>query len=163
GWTDRIPFCCEDVCTEGVLVEFLAIDAFCNYSKLVTRVKVSDFSQPTVKYKLPNVSMNCYTYQTKYKAEIEKGNTSIFGTYRTVEADRQSTTLDVYVCSDDRTTPYVESTVQVMDGLIVDNCNVAIEESFDENIGICGEGYVERIFTISNPCSQEKDGRETIQ
>ena len=163
GWTDRIPFCCEDVCTEGVLVEFLAIDAFCNYSKLVTRVKVSDFSQPTVKYKLPNISMNCYTYQSKYKAEIEKGNTSIFGNYVTAEADRQNKSLDVYVCSDDRTTPYVESTIQLTDGLIVDNCNVAIEESFQENIGICGEGYVERIFTISNPCSRESGGRETIQ
>src|SRR5690606_14479229 len=31
GWADRIPFCCEDVCGEGVLIEFLAIDAFCNY------------------------------------------------------------------------------------------------------------------------------------
>ncbi|MBY5959809.1 T9SS type A sorting domain-containing protein [Membranicola marinus] len=163
GWTDKIPFCCEDVCTEGVLVEFLAIDAFCNYSKLVTRVKVTDQSPPVVKYKLPNISMNCYTYQSKYKAEIEKGNTSVFGQYVTSEAERQNHAIEVYECSEGRSTPYVESTVDFMDGYVMDNCNVTIEETFDENIGICGEGYVERIFTISNPCSDTPEESESIQ
>ena len=163
GWTDRIPFCCEDVCTEGVLIEFLAIDAFCNYSKLVTRVKVSDRSQPSVKYRLPNLSMNCYTYQSMYKAAVDSGNTSIFGTYVTVDSERQTRMVPVYECSDNRTTPYVESTLEVVDGLITDNCNVIIEEEWEENIGICGEGYVERIFTITNPCSSEPAESESIQ
>ena len=163
GWTDRIPFCCEDVCSEGVLVEFLAIDAFCNYSKLVTRVQVSDRSQPTVKYRLPNLSMNCFTYQSKYKAAVDSGNTDIFGRYVTQVADRKTRQIEVFECSENRTTPYVESTLEVVDGLIEDNCNVIIEERFEENIGICGEGYVERIFTISNPCSTNPAEQENIQ
>ncbi len=162
GWADRIPFCCEDVCGEGVLIEFLAIDAFCNYSKLVTRVKVSDRSQPSVKYKLPNISMNCYTYQSLYQEEVAKGNMSVFGQYVTTMEDRRISHLKLFQCSDERTTPYVASTLKVVDGLIEDNCNVSVEESFEENIGICGEGYIDRIFTITNPCS-EPDESETIQ
>lgn len=162
GWTDKIPFCCEDACTDGVLVEFLAIDAFCNYSKLVTRVKVSDRSKAEVKYRLPNVSMNCYTYQTLYQPEVAKGNTSMFGSYVTDPENQASRTLDIYACSENRISPYVPSTVEVTDGLIVDNCNVKIEETFKENIGVCGEGYLERIFTISNACS-DGAGDESIQ
>src|SRR5690625_8012784 len=55
GWTDKVPFNCSDVCEEGILVEFLAIDAFCNYSKLVTRVKVSDQTKPAISHKLPDI------------------------------------------------------------------------------------------------------------
>lgn len=163
GWTDRIPFCCEDVCSEGVLVEFLAIDAFCNYSKLVTRVQVSDRSQPTVKHRLPNVSMNCYTYQSLYKEEVENGNMSIFGQYVTDTSQRKSRQIQVFQCSENRTTPYIESSLEVVDGLIEDNCNVTIEERVEVNIGICGEGSIDRIFTISNPCSDHPTDQESIQ
>lgn len=163
GWTDKIPFCCEDVCGDGVLVEFLAIDAFCNYSKLVTRVQVSDRSQPVVKHKLPNISMNCYTYHTYYREAVDSGNTEVFGKYVTNLSDREVRQLELFECSNDRTTPYVPTVVEVTDGVIEDNCNVIIEERFEENIGICGEGYVERIFTISNPCSSNPAEQESIQ
>src|SRR5690625_7565213 len=59
----------------GVQTCALPIYAFCNYSKLVTRVKVSDQTKPAISHKLPDISMNCYTYQTLYKEEVDKGNT----------------------------------------------------------------------------------------
>ena len=163
GWTDKVPFDCADVCEEGILVEFLAIDAFCNYSKLVTRVRVSDQTKPVISQKLPDISMNCYTYQTLYKEEIDKGNTDIFGSYVTSEDQRKSRELLVMECSDGRFTPYKENTLRITDGLVADNCSMEISETINENISTCGEGWIERIFTISNPCDRESGGRNTIQ
>lgn len=163
GWADKVPFHCGDVCEEGVLVEFLAIDAFCNYSKLVTRVKVTDQTKPVIEKKLPDISMNCYTYHTLYKEEVDRGNTAIFGTYVTREESRQSHRLTVMECSDGRFTPYVEKNLDITDGLVTDNCNMEITETVNENTGSCGEGWIERIFTIRNPCDEVSGGRNTIQ
>src|SRR5690625_2192757 len=96
----------------------MAIDAFCNYSKLVTRVKVSDQTKPAISHKLPDISMNCYTYQTLYKEEVDKGNTEIFGTYVTSEEQREARELTVMECSDGRFTPYKENVLRITDGLV---------------------------------------------
>lgn len=47
GWADRVPFGCEDACSE-VTVELLVMDYWCNWSTTWTNVLVEDKSLPVV-------------------------------------------------------------------------------------------------------------------
>ncbi|WP_236975564.1 T9SS type A sorting domain-containing protein [Membranihabitans maritimus] len=160
GYSDEIPICCEDVCKDGVWVEFLAVDAFCNYSTLVAKVEVVDRSKPTVKAALPDITMNCYTYNANYRSEVDKGNLSVFGKYANSPNQRDTTWIDKFVCSTSGSTPYVQATDWIVDGYIMDNCKVNVSESVEFFLNECGEGWIERTFKVTDGCSGETDGEE---
>ncbi len=69
GWTDQIPFTCDDAC-EDIEVELLVIDNWCNFSSTRTTVKVRD-KQPIhiVQDVQPTIDINCSSYN-QYYAEI---------------------------------------------------------------------------------------------
>jgi hypothetical protein len=70
GWSDAVPFCCEDAC-QSVMVEVLAMDYWCNWSKCWTTVTVEDKSPPTVVSDLFDIEMNCSSFDTYYAAAVD--------------------------------------------------------------------------------------------
>ena len=69
GWSKEVPFCCADACQE-IMVELLAMDYWCNWSKCWTTVYVEDKTPPKVVCELFDVSISCHSYQTYYQEAI---------------------------------------------------------------------------------------------
>ncbi|NND35101.1 MAG: T9SS type A sorting domain-containing protein [Saprospiraceae bacterium] len=70
GWSDAVPFCCEDAC-QDVTVEILAMDYWCNWSKCWTTVRVEDKTPPEVVCELYDATITCSSYKTYYQAAVE--------------------------------------------------------------------------------------------
>ncbi len=71
GWSKEVPFCCEDAC-QNVVVEVLAMDYWCNWSKCWTTVYVEDKSPPKVVSELFDVSITCNSYQQFYADAVDQ-------------------------------------------------------------------------------------------
>ncbi len=107
GWSDAVPFCCEDACEE-VVVEVLAMDYWCNWSKCWTTVKVEDKTPPEVVCELFDVTVSCASYKTYYQDAVEMALAgdfdslqSVLGTYDKVQFDDYDnvppkTSFDIY-------------------------------------------------------------------
>ncbi len=107
GWSDAVPFCCEDACQE-VMVEVLAMDYWCNWSKCWTTVKVEDKTPPEVVCELFDVTVSCASYKTYYQDAVEmalEGDfdslQSVLGRYDKVQFDPYDnvpakTSFDIY-------------------------------------------------------------------
>ncbi|MBK8504468.1 MAG: T9SS type A sorting domain-containing protein [Saprospiraceae bacterium] len=94
GWSDAVPFCCEDACQE-VTVEVLAMDYWCNWSKCWTTVKVEDKTPPEVVCELFDATVSCSAYKTYYEPAVELALAgdfdslqSVLGRYDKVKKDQ---------------------------------------------------------------------------
>ncbi len=110
GWSDAVPFCCEDAC-QDVTVEVLAMDYWCNWSTCWTTVTVEDKSPPKIIHELADGSINCSTYKKYYAEDVNdalagnfEGIQASLGTYDVVRhsygdaPDRTSFPLYTYNC-----------------------------------------------------------------
>ncbi|MBX2817140.1 MAG: T9SS type A sorting domain-containing protein, partial [Saprospiraceae bacterium] len=182
GWTDQIPFCCEDACPgEPVLVELMAIDAHCNISYLWVRVFVEDKTNPEVVQRLPDLTISCKAYQEYYQHQIDSGHFDVFGTYdighHTYGNLYDSVTHTIVkdkICYDPPRPIFAEGPVYhdtepigyefyewiedtIENGIVYDNCLVEIRERQKVHLEKCGQGWIERIFAIDGICSQHGD------
>ena len=63
GWSDEVPFDCEDACSE-VTVELLLVDYWCNWSTCWTKVWVEDKTPIVIGEDVtPEVEITCKTYK----------------------------------------------------------------------------------------------------
>ena len=69
GWSKEVPFCCSDAC-QNVMVELLAMDYWCNWSKCWTTVYVEDKTPPKVVSDLYDVNMTCTSYKKYYEGAV---------------------------------------------------------------------------------------------
>ncbi|MBK8505255.1 MAG: T9SS type A sorting domain-containing protein [Saprospiraceae bacterium] len=68
GWSQEVPFTCEDAC-QTVVVEIIAIDYWCNWSKSWTEVKVEDRTPLSIAQDLDNeIEISCATYKKEQYA-----------------------------------------------------------------------------------------------
>ncbi len=65
GWSDAVPFDCEDVCEE-VVVELLVMDYWCNWSRCWTYVKVEDKTPIQVVKDVYDQEISCGGYKLDY-------------------------------------------------------------------------------------------------
>lgn len=70
GWSDAVPFCCEDACQE-VTVEVLVMDYWCNWSTCWTKVQVEDKTPPKILCDLENVTISCSSYKKYYADAVD--------------------------------------------------------------------------------------------
>ncbi|MDH3649747.1 MAG: T9SS type A sorting domain-containing protein [Saprospiraceae bacterium] len=173
GWTNQIPFCCEDACSgEPVILELLAIDANCNMAKLWVNVLVEDKSAPEIQLKLPDLNISCYAYNHYYRESIENGDFTVFGNYTspTVSYGQEeipTTIIKDRICtvSPDEFGEYyqwVEDTIP--NGLVFDNCGADFFETQKVHFEKCGEGWIERKFVFKGNCNSGKaDSTKAIQ
>ncbi len=99
GWSEEVPFCCEDAC-QDVMVEVLAMDYWCNWSKCWTTVRVEDKTPPEVVCELYDVSLTCASYKTYYADAVDQALAGDFdalqsalGTYEKVSIDQYGNTV----------------------------------------------------------------------
>ncbi len=71
GWSKEVPFCCEDAC-QNVMVEVLAMDYWCNWSKCWTYVYVEDKTPPKVVCDLFDVNITCTSYKQFYEDAVNQ-------------------------------------------------------------------------------------------
>ncbi|NND07658.1 MAG: hypothetical protein HKN87_14880 [Saprospiraceae bacterium] len=173
GWSNQVPFCCADACSdEKVTLEIIAIDASCNISKLWVDVEVEDKSAPQVKIPLPDLNISCYAYNHYYRDSVEQGNFDVFGTYelfantpytyasgKTVIKDRL---CGAYEEGSEHHYTYVTDTIS--NGLVLENCELVIDETQKIHFEHCGEGWIERQFVMRGACQSTKaDSTKVIQ
>ncbi len=77
GWSTEVPFCCSDACQE-VVVELLAMDYWCNWSKCWTTVYVEDKTPPKVVSDLYDINMTCTSYKQFYENAVLKAQEGDF-------------------------------------------------------------------------------------
>jgi len=78
GWSDAVPFCCEDACT-NVTVELLLMDYWCNWSKCWQDVWVEDNTPPMVVTDLHDVNLTCASYKGYYAEAVDSALAGHFG------------------------------------------------------------------------------------
>nr|MBX2816993.1 T9SS type A sorting domain-containing protein [Saprospiraceae bacterium] len=64
GWSDAVPFDCEDAC-KNVTVELLVVDYWCNWAKCWENVWVEDKTPVTVKHDVEDLEITCGAYKEK--------------------------------------------------------------------------------------------------
>ncbi len=190
GWTDQIPFCCEDACSgEPVVIELMAIDAYCNVAKLWVQVTVEDATKPEIAYQLEDLTISCKAYQDYYQEYIDSGRWDVFGTYQRGHhsyedalADESYTVIKDVICLDPPTPifgdepsypgydpkpiDYIFERIvydTIRNGLVYDNCGLSGREKQKVEIGHCGEGWIERVFTFAVGCGPKRDSIKVIQ
>lgn len=70
GWSKKIPFGCEDACTD-VMVEILVMDPWCNWSKSWATVYVEDGIPPKKLVTLDDITITCDAYSKYYKSVLD--------------------------------------------------------------------------------------------
>ncbi|NND30954.1 MAG: hypothetical protein HKN76_00090, partial [Saprospiraceae bacterium] len=172
GWSNAIPFSCKDACPgKPVKIELLAIDASCNIARIWVDVVVEDKSAPEVQLVLPDLEISCWAYNNYYRTAVDSGNFDVFGKYesyygglyagkggKTVLKDRTCDLLpDV-----DGYYPIVYDTIS--NGLVLENCELRIDEYQKIQFQKCGEGWIERHFIFKGNCNTSKaDSTKIIQ
>ena len=168
GWSTSVPFCCEDACQE-VVIEVLAMDYWCNFARSWATVKVEDKSVPEVRHRLPDLEISCYAYNHYYRDSVENGNWDVFGKYVPFEryGDVSYTQILDHLCTDvpGPDGDYHETIIDtIADGVVLENCGLAIKETQKVHFEQCGVGWIERIFTFSGKCDTSKsDSIKVIQ
>ncbi len=168
GWSASVPFCCQDACEE-VVIEVLAMDYWCNFAKNWITVQVEDKAAPEVRKRLPDLSISCYAYNHYYRDSIEQGNWDVFGTY--VPYERYGSVSNTYImdhiCTD---TPgpdgdYHETVLDsIANGVVLDICGLVMKETQKTHFEKCGVGWIEREFTFTGLCNEEKgDSIKVVQ
>ncbi len=170
GFTDQIPFCCDDACgNEKVVIELIAIDASCNVTKSWVNVLVEDKSAPEVRHRLPDLEISCYAFNNYYRSEIEQDNWDVFGKYVPFDryGDASRTIIKDHICTDDPGLDgdYHETLIDtIYDGVVLDNCGYEIRESQKVHFEECGVGWIERQFVFKGTCGSAKaDSTKVIQ
>ncbi|NND33661.1 MAG: hypothetical protein HKN76_13820 [Saprospiraceae bacterium] len=98
GWSKEVPFCCTDAC-QNVMVEVLAMDYWCNWSKCWTTVFVEDKTPPVVVCDLFDINLSCTSYKQFYEYAVldaQQGDftalDSLLGGYDQVQYDQYHNT-----------------------------------------------------------------------
>jgi hypothetical protein len=95
GWSDAVPFCCEDAC-QDVTVELLVMDYWCNWSKCWTTVRVEDKTPPEVVSELYDVTITCSSYKTYYAPAVELALAGDFDSLQSVLGRYDKVSRDSY-------------------------------------------------------------------
>ncbi len=95
GWSTAVPFCCEDAC-QTVMVELLAMDYWCNWSKCWTTVYVEDKTPPMVVAELADVSISCTAYEKFYAGAVDKAINGQFEDLQNLLGRYDKVTYDAY-------------------------------------------------------------------
>ncbi|MBK8504717.1 MAG: T9SS type A sorting domain-containing protein [Saprospiraceae bacterium] len=103
GWSDAVPFCCEDAC-QDVMVEVIAMDYWCNWSKCWTTVRVEDKTPPEVVCELYDVSVTCSAYKTYYAPAVEMALQGNFDSLQSALGRYDKVTKDSYGQTNAKTT-----------------------------------------------------------
>ena len=168
GWSESVPFCCDDACKE-VVVEVLAMDYWCNFTKSWVTVQVEDKSAPEVRHRLPDLNISCYAYNHYYRDSVELGNWDVFGKYVPYEryGSVSYTTIMDHICTDTAGPDgdYHETIIDsIADGVMLDNCGFVLKEAQKTHFAECGVGWLERTFTFTSTCNDEKgDSTKVVQ
>jgi hypothetical protein len=168
GWSQSVPFDCDDVCGGGkVTVELLAIDAHCNISRIWVDVLVEDKSAPEIQHFLPDLDISCWAYNHFYRDSVVAGNFNVFGKYGPFPKDQYSSESRKTIIYD-RLCPeeyhhgyeyddYIISDT-ILNGVVFENCELLIEESQKLHFERCGEGWIERTFIFKGACNSPEAG-----
>src|SRR5699024_3840189 len=70
GWSDKIPFGCEDACGE-VQVELLVMDQWCNWETSIVTIYVEDDNRISNIQTLDDISISCDAYDKYYKSVLD--------------------------------------------------------------------------------------------
>ncbi len=164
GWSKEVPFDCEDAC-EGnkVTIEIIALDAHCNISRIWVDVEVEDKSAPEIQHRLPDLDISCWAYNHYYRDSIDQGNFGVFGKYEAFPKGQYSNNLRKTIIYDrlcDYTpteTVYYEITSDtILNGLVLENCELLIDETQKVRFEKCGIGWIERHFVFNGACNSSK-------
>lgn len=162
GWSKEVPFFCTDACEgEKVTIEIIALDAYCNYSRIWVDVVVEDKSVPDIQYYLPDLDVSCWAYNTYYRDSVENGNFNVFGKYQPFKIDPYAETSDrktiIYDRKCDEYTSEEEyfqlTTDTILNGLVYENCDLIISETQKVHFERCGIGWIERRFVFKAGCN----------
>lgn len=108
GWSDKIPFGCEDACGP-VEVELLVMDQWCNWGTSIVTVYVEDDNRISNIQALDDISISCDAYDKYYKSvldmALESGDSdsdplvfrhldNLLGGYTLAERDNQGRAVD---------------------------------------------------------------------
>jgi len=134
GWSTEVPFCCEDACT-SVMVEVLAMDYWCNWSKCWTTVNVEDKTPPTIVSDLYDVTMNCSSYKAYYAEAVNLASAGEFDSIQKLLGSYDQVYFDAYgnVSAKTPLTLYAlncDSTLVEKDSLV-----------YDEHLGYVWKSY----------------------
>lgn len=163
GYSDQIPFCCTDACLGNkVTLEIIAIDVHCNLSKIWVDVEVEDKSAPQVQSPLPDLEISCWAYNQYYRQSVKNGDFSVFGIYEPSQSDGYSheptytiiKDRNCYRRSPDNFYTMVEDTI--LNGQIIENCDLKIDETQKVFFEDCGVGWIERKFVFKGACNVSK-------
>ncbi|NND34124.1 MAG: T9SS type A sorting domain-containing protein, partial [Saprospiraceae bacterium] len=124
GWSSAVPFCCEDAC-QSVMVEVLAMDYWCNWSKCWTTVYVEDKTPPKVISDLYDVTVSCSGYQSYYAEAVEMAQLGQYDSLQRLLGSYDQVHLDKYGKVADKTSFKIidlncDSTLVKRDSLIYD-------------------------------------------
>lgn len=128
-----IRFCCEDV-DSNVMVVFRAWDKAGNYNDCMVEVEVQDKVPPIV-YCPPNITISC-----EYHFDMDSLG-KYFGTVVQDKDDRQPIVIN---------DPNVRADGPLLDGHVLENCPVDIEEMVVDSISQCRTGTILRGFTATD-------------
>lgn len=130
---DYVEFCCNDIPANPVTVVLQVIDKAGNTNECMVLVTVQDKKPPVVTC-LPDITVSC---------EFDRSNLSVFGSYRTVQADRKP--INLYDPTD---TSFNQPHLWGYDGLVIEDCHLITDSSVQYNINSCGIGTIERRFSF---------------
>ncbi|MBK9108192.1 MAG: hypothetical protein IPM92_07345 [Saprospiraceae bacterium] len=130
---DFVEFCCNDIPNNPLTVVLQVVDKAGNTNECMVRVTVQDKKPPVVTC-LPDITISC---------EFDKANLFVFGSYRTAEFDRRPIVL-----YDPTYTRYAQPRHWGYDGLVIEDCNLHVDSSVDNNLNSCGLGTIERKFAF---------------
>ncbi|MDQ3018002.1 MAG: ice-binding family protein, partial [Bacteroidota bacterium] len=134
----KVPFSCCDAGAGPIMVVLEVTDASGNANTCMVEVVVQDKIPPVITCP-SDITVSC-------KFPIDLDNLDQFGTivfdpadvneFCVYDPENPGSGFDGYICG--------------FDGVVTDNCNVSIDETYFENINNCGVGYIDRTFVASD-------------
>ena len=128
---EYIEFCCNDVGFSR-MVEFMVVDKAGNTNICMVEVEIQDKIPPIVTCP-PNITVSC---------QFDLSDLSVFGTIVNAKFNQVRNPIVI----DD---PYVQFDGAAIDGEFYDNCLATFDVEEEINIE-CGNGYIDRIFTVTD-------------
>lgn len=145
---DSIHICCDDIGLT-IDVEIRVIDESGNENFCDATLEVDDERAPVVLEPLPNIVISCsFVFDTL--------DLDIFGTFTSDPAGREEIRIeDILYESQD--------SIAGIDGLISDECMVAISDSTIVNLDNCSSGSIIRVFTFTDLSGNTTTSQQIIQ
>ena len=135
-FSDTFILCCADAGSQVTIIVRVTDEAG-NFNECMRLVEVKDVQPPIMVEPLPDISVSC-------EFGFTTANLSIFGTYRTSEAQRQQIIINDHFYTG-------TNGLAGRDGLVDDNCpdQLFITESF-QDLRVFNQGQIIRTFIVTD-------------